>query len=198
MERVKERTLVGKCPLPDIAAARKSLYFCIRQETPEACKRVSLFPSAWVEMVSPVICTLYCWHRCLHTGQATAIKSLVGGGKKTGIYECKIGERGKKKGWEMMSAMFTRAYLTQGGSSRHYYTSISEHCVIFLDILFLSWHGGDLQTFKHHVTDLDTISEISPCCFDMVYSICVVEITALEAERSCTKRHEQAAFEQLI
>lgn len=97
MERVKERTLVGKCPLPDIAAARKSLYFCIRQETPEACKRVSLFPSAWVEMVSPVICTLYCWHRCLHTGQATAIKSLVGGEKKTGIYECKIGERGKKK-----------------------------------------------------------------------------------------------------
>lgn len=50
----------------------------------------------------------------------------------------KLGREGKKKGWEMMSAMFTRAYLTQGGSSRHYYTSISEHCVIFLDILFLS------------------------------------------------------------
>lgn len=64
-------------------------------------------------------------------------KVFGGRKKKTGIYECKIGGR-EKKGWEMMSVMFTRAYLTQGGSSRHYYTSISEHCVIFLDILFLS------------------------------------------------------------
>lgn len=60
------------------------------------------------------------------------------GKKKQESMNVKLGREGKKKGWEMMSAMFTRAYLTQGGSSRHYYTSISEHCVIFLDILFLS------------------------------------------------------------
>lgn len=195
----EERTLVGKCPPPDIAAARKSLYFCIRQETPEACKRVPLLQSACVQMVSPVICKSRCWHRCSLTGQATLV------GENIRMYT-NVKKKQKKKGAAQrnpdVKVMLTHARLTQGGGSHHYYMSISAHCVLWLDILLIhSWQRGDLLTVKHRVSDLATISENSPRRLDMIYII-QVAIHAwdnrFKAARCYIKRHEQAAFELLI